>query len=258
MRRPASLILSCCLGLATVGSWLTPAHAAAAATAVDGNAILAAADARAAKVGDSSYVAAMEVHRGGKAWKKLDLEIQVKGNGIKQLVHFTGPGDVAGMKVLMVDQDTVFVYSPEFKKVRRIAAHMQNQGFMGSTFTYEDMKHARLAPLFDAKLEGKKGSETTLALTPKAGVESSFARIEVVIDAKVGGITTVRYYDASGTKVREQQRRAWKKIKGIRVPTELSMEDLKTGDKTIIRLRDLKVRLSLPDSAFSRRMLMRG
>ena len=153
-----------------------------ATMAPDGNKVLQAADSRAAAFADQAYDAAMAIYKDGQLRKTLRFEMTMKGLQ-KQLIVFNAPGDVAGMKVLMEDADTLYVYSPEFKKVRRIAAHMQNQGFLGSTFTYEDMTQAQLAPFYDAQLGGKSGSETTLVLTPKAGKHSSYAKLEVVIDA---------------------------------------------------------------------------
>lgn len=229
----------------------------AAMMAADGNAILKALDKRASAFDDQAYTASMEIFKGGKKQKTLRFEMTMKGLA-KQLIVFTAPGDVAGMKVLMQDADTLYVYSPEFKKVRRIAAHMQNQGFLGSTFTYEDMTQTLLSPTFEAKLKGKSGKETTLDLTPRAGKASTYDRLEVVIDASKGGVTKIRYYDGSGTLVREQLRENWKKLEGVLLPTKVTMKNLKTGDHTVVTLDDLTVNQGVSDDLFSRRTLMRG
>ncbi|RMG99670.1 MAG: outer membrane lipoprotein-sorting protein [Deltaproteobacteria bacterium] len=228
-----------------------------AVAAVDGNTILRAADKRASAFEDQSYEAVMEVYKRGTKQKTLRFHMTMKGLD-KQLIVFTAPGDVAGMKILMQDADTLYVYSPEFKKVRRIAAHMQNQGFLGSEFTYEDMTHTLLAPRFDAKFVGKKGSETTLVLTPKQGTHSTYAKLEVVIDARFGGVTKIRYFDTAGNVVREQIREDWKKVGGVPMPMRITMRNLKTGNETVIRLQNVRVNQGVTDELFSRRTLMRG
>lgn len=251
-----SVLVALSLSLAAVAPAVA-AVPAPAAVMVDANKILAEIDRRASVFDDQRYDASMKVYKGGELKKTLEFEMTMKGLE-KQFLVFTAPGDVAGMKVLMQDAKTLYIYTPEFKKVRRVAAHMQNQGFMGSTFTYADQTEVKLAPSYDAKLEGKSGSETTLALTPKEGVEKAFARLEVVIDSKKGGVTTVRYYDGAGNHVRTQSRRNWTKIEGELMPLEVEMEDHKTGDSTVIELRNVRVNQGVEDDLFSRRMLLRG
>jgi len=260
--KPLLLLLATAL-LAPVKA--QPAHGPAAkaevAQILDGNAILKMADERASVFTDQSYAASMEIfkHKDGKDQSQKILKFQMRMKGLdRQLIVFEAPGDVAGMKVLMQDADTLYVYSPEFKKVRRIAAHMQNQGFMGSEFTYEDMVQARLARSFDAKLLGTSGTETTLELKPKPGVTTTYPRLEIVIDSRKGGVTKLRYYDAWGTQVREQLREDWKKIAGHLTPTRITLRNVKTKDYTVITLSKLRVNRNIPDSTFSRRVLLRG
>jgi outer membrane lipoprotein-sorting protein len=258
MMKITRLLLSAAL-LSTVAS--SSASAAAvpvtAAAMVDANKILAEIDRRAAAFEDQQYTATMTIIKGGDTKQTLTFDMAMKGLD-KQFITFTAPGDVAGMKVLMQDADTLYVYMPEFKKVRRVASHVQNQGFLGSQFTYEDMTQVGLSRLFDASLVGKEGSETTLTLTPKEGVTSTYARIDIVIDGTKGGVTKLRYYDGAGNHVRQQDRDEWKKIEGQLVPTRITMTDLKSKDSTVIELGDVKVNQGIADDLFSRRMLLRG
>jgi outer membrane lipoprotein-sorting protein len=234
----------------------TTAGASTALFAPDGNAVLQAIDAKAAAFDDQAYEASMELYKGDTLQKTLQFTMTMKGLS-KQLIAFNAPGEVAGMKVLMEDADTLYVYSPEFKKVRRVAAHMQNQGFLGSQFTYEDMTQAELSRTFDAELQGKSGSETTLVLTPKADKTTTYPKLEVVIDAKVGGVTKIRYFDGSGTLIREQVREAWKKFNGVSIPTRVTMANVKTGDKSVVQLSGVRVNQGVEDDLFSRRTLLR-
>lgn len=230
---------------------------APAAAMVDANKILEEIDRRASVFDDQQYDASMAVYKGGELKKTLEFEMTMKGLD-KQFLVFTAPGDVAGMKVLMQDAKTLYIYTPEFKKVRRVAAHMQNQGFMGSTFTYDDMTEVQMSPFYDAQLGGKEGSETTLVLTPKEGIDKPYAKLELVIDSKKGGVTKVRYYDGAGNHVRTQKREGWTKLNGQLMPTKVTMEDHKTNDSTVVELRDVRVNQGVEDDLFSRRMLLRG
>jgi outer membrane lipoprotein-sorting protein len=226
-----------------------------AMAAVDANQVLAEIDRRADPFKDQSYTASMEIMKGGQLKKTLTFNATMKGLQ-KQLLVFTGPGDVAGMKVLL-DGNSIETYLPEFKKVRKIALHAAAQGFLGSTFYFEDMVEAKLSPHYSAAFGPKTGDITTLVLTPK-NTESRYSKVECDIDKSKGGVTQLRYYDGGGTLVRQQSRGEWIKIEGHLIPTEISMLDLKTGDVSIIRLSDMAVNQGVDASVFTRRELLRG
>ena len=229
----------------------------AVAEAADGNRILEAMDKKAEAYEDQSYTALMDIYKGGKKRKTLAFDMVMQGLD-KQYIEFTAPGDVAGMKILMADASTLWMYSPEFKKVRKIAAHAQSQGFLGSEFTPEDMAMAKLSRSYDGEVKGKQGNETTMVLTPKAGASSTYSKLEIVIDSSKGGVTVIRYFDGSGKLVRVQKRGGWKKVGGQPMPTRITMENKKTGNKTVINLSNIKVNQGVDEATFSRRNLLRG
>jgi outer membrane lipoprotein-sorting protein len=198
----------------------------------------------------------MEIKKGSTTTKEIVFNAVMKGLD-KQFIHFTAPGDVAGMKVLLEGTNNLYLFLPEFGKVRRVAAHVQNQGFLGSTFTLSDLAEVKLSPLYDATVVGTEGTLTTLTLVPKKGVEAAAAKIELTIDSSKGGVTKLRYFDGSGNAVREQVREQWVKIADKLVPTKISMSDLKAGDTTVITLSNVKVNQGVADDIFSRRSLLR-
>jgi outer membrane lipoprotein-sorting protein len=238
---------------------LTSTFVVAPSVAVAGNAdaVLLKLDKDAQAFTDIAYVASMDIYKGSTKSKTLQFEMVMKGLE-KQYIHFTAPGDVAGMKVLMTSADNISMYSPEFKKVRKIAAHNQKQGFLGSHFTPEDMAQARLAANFNAEVSGQSGNITTLTLTANPGVTSSFSKLEADLDQTKGSITVIRYYDGSGAVVRTQTRSGWKKISGQVFPTKITMEDHKANGKTVITLASIKVNQGVADSVFTKRTLLRG
>lgn len=233
----------------------TPTVPNAMVMAPDANAVLAEVDRRSEPFKDQSYTATMEIIKGGQLKKTLTFEAQMKGLS-KQLLKFTKPGDVAGMKVLL-DGASIETWLPEFKKVRKVALHAAAQGFLGSTFYFEDMAEAKLSPHYTAEFGAKKGDITTLVLKPKAE-ENRYSKLECDIDKSKGGVTQIRYYDGSGNLVRQQNRNEWIKIEGHLMPSEISMLDVKTGDLSVIKMTDVVVNQGLDDSVFTRRELLRG
>ena len=257
--------LALCLGLAALSLGLTsqtadarPGTAAffAPSPAELGTQILAEIDKRALAFDDIHYDAQMDVFKGGALTKSLEFEMYLKG-ATQQLMNFKAPGDVAGMKVLM-DAGELYVYLPDFKKVRKVATHVKSQGFLGSAFHYEDQEMILLAPLYDAEFVAQNGNETTLKLTAKADKQLNYAHLDVVIDKTKGGVTRIDYFDGSDTLVRQQFREGWTKIEGNNFPTKITMSDLKTGDLSVIQMTNIKVNQGVEDDLFSRRMLLRG
>ena len=226
-----------------------------AEAATDAAAVLKKLDKDAAAFADVSYVSTMEIWKNGSKRKTLQFDMVMKGLD-KQFITFTAPGDVSGMKILMV-ADELWMYSPEFQKVRKVAAHAQSQGFLGSEFTPEDMVMSGLAKHFDGEISGQSGNETYVTITPKADFTSSWSKLELTIDKTKGGVTKIKYFDGSGNAVREQTRGGWSKVAGKPFPTEISMKNLKTGAETVIKLSDIKVDQGVEDDLFSRRTLLR-
>jgi outer membrane lipoprotein-sorting protein len=250
-----STVLSALLVCTPVALALSIIAPPSVAQAADGSAVLKKLDKDAQAFADISYVSTMEIWKNGSKRKTLQFDMTMKGLD-KQYISFTAPGDVAGMKILMVG-DELWMYSPEFQKVRKVAAHAQSQGFLGSDFTPEDMVMTGLEKHFDAEIGGQSGNETYLTLTPKPDFISSWAKLELTIDKTKGGVTKIKYFDGSGTAVREQLREGWSKISGKAMPTKITMKNLKTGAETVLQLSDIKVDQGVEDDLFSRRTLLR-
>src|SRR6185369_12758530 len=97
----------------------------------------------------------------------------------KRLVKFTSPGDIKGMGVLVESRDTIYVYLPEYKRVRRMGTHVKNQTFMGSDFSFEDMSQTSYASTFEPKLLSEDDKGWVLELSQKAGLDLEFPRVKM-------------------------------------------------------------------------------
>ena len=71
------------------------------------------------------------------ARKSYDFTLYQKG-GVKRLIEFTS-GELKGMSMLVEDRNSVYVYLPGFRKVRRVAASHMNQTLVGSDLSNDDM-----------------------------------------------------------------------------------------------------------------------
>ncbi len=80
-----------------------------------------------------------------------EATIQQKGND-KRMFRFTAPASQAGISVLSLPNDVMYLYLPAFGKERRIATSAKNQNFAGTDFSYDDMESKPFSAKYTPKL----------------------------------------------------------------------------------------------------------
>lgn len=222
--------------------------------------ILAKADETLTKVTDLTYDADMQVVRDGKVIKTIKFVAKLKGLK-KRLVKFTAPGDVRGMSILTTEDGLMYVYMPAYKRVRRVASHVENQGFMGSDISPEDLASAAWSVNWKGKLKNKDDDEAKkwiIVLKPKSGYETNYSKQIIHVDKSFGGVVKVKSFNKRGKLVKTQTRSKVKSFGPIKMPTHFVYKDELTGSKTILRFHSCKVNQGISDKAFSKRALMQG
>jgi outer membrane lipoprotein-sorting protein len=217
--------------------------------ASDPQALLAAADKLANGYQDQHIVMRMIVDDNG-ATKQARLETMQKG-GKKRFIRFLAPGDVKGMAILIEDRQSMYVYLPQFQKVRRIAGHARNQSFMDADFSNDDMGAINFSDDWLPTLESETDSDAKVRLKPKPGVDSEFDSLLVTIDKKSGALTQIDYFH--GDKAVRRQSRSFKDAN----VSSIVMEDLTRKHKTTLEMELVENNKGLPDSLFTKQALER-
>jgi outer membrane lipoprotein-sorting protein len=190
----------------------------------------------------------------GKAEKKMALKVYIKGE--KRLTEFTAPADMKGTKVLILSPTQMYVYLPAFGKVRRIASHVTDQGFMGLAFSQDDLATQVYSATYAAAVASDAGSDWKIAATPKAGQQTAHGKIEFTIGKEKSLPSEIKYFNAAGTHVKTETRTAYQCNGNVCAPGELKMVDhSKGGHYTKLNLKAWKVNESLSDDLFSKRNL---
>jgi outer membrane lipoprotein-sorting protein len=218
--------------------------------------ILAKVDANLTKVTDQTYKSEIKVFRNGNVTKTLEFTVKVKGLQ-KKLVRFTAPGDVRGMTILTTAEGLMYVYLPSYQRVRRVASHVRNQGFMGTDLSAEDMSAAALSVGWKGSINSEDTDKWVLKLVPKEDNETVHSKLIVTVLKKYGGVSKIDYYSAQGKLVKTQIRSKWETYGPITVPTLFEISDHTTGSKTEMRFNDCSVNTNIPDSAFTKRAILR-
>jgi len=180
-----------------------------------------------------------------------DATVQQKGTD-KRMFRFTSPASQAGIAVLSLPNDVMYLYLPAFAKERRISTSAKNQNFAGTDFSYDDMESKPYSDKFTPKLIKTEGNVYVLELTPKS--TSDYSKIIVNINKTNYYPELMEYYDKGNTKIKVAKY-TFKKIGNYWNAQEIEMSDLKKSHKTKMQMSDAKYDTGLIDDNFTVRKL---
>jgi len=181
-----------------------------------------------------------------------EATIQQKGTD-KRMFRFTSPASQAGIAVLSLPNDVMYLYLPAFGKERRIATSAKNQNFAGTDFSYDDMESVLYSVKYTPVLSKTDASVFILDLTPKG--KSDYSKVVARINKTNFYPEIMEYYDKAGNKVKEAKY-TFKKIGNYWNAAEIEMTDLKKNHKTKMQMSDVKYDTGLSDDEFTVRKLL--
>ena len=228
-----------------------------AAAADEGPAHLAAVDKRANAPADTWFKFAATTQESGKAPRIMSFEVQNKGT--KRLVKFDAPSDMKGTRVLVLSRQQMWVYLPAYKKVRRVASHVKQQGFMGTMYSDEDMSTTHYSEAYVASTIAEDDKSITLALKPKAGAQAGYAALEMVLRRDIMLPSEIRFFNESGQHIKTETRPEYDCADDVCTPQIMKMTDhTRGGAHTTLEAQERRVNQGVSDSLFSVRNLERG
>lgn len=205
---------------------------------------------------DQEYHSKISYREGGNLVKTFEINIKTKGL-YKMLISFLSPADVQGMRILILDPETMYTYLPQFRRVRRVAAHARNQGFLGTNISYEDMSENRYGKRWSCRPRQTTDEHYILDLIPKSGTDTVYSKMRVSIHRKRLAYERIEYYD-DGQHIKSQLREGWQDIEGVEMATRIRFVSHDRDAESTVELTEWRVNQGIPDSAFSKRALMRG
>lgn len=236
-----------------VAAAATAGHSAAARADGAGDAVLAQVDAAMNRYKTLILDYEITNKEAGKDEKTMGMSVKLKGE--KRYSEFSSPADMKGTKVLVLSPTQMYVYLPAFGKVRRIASHTKDAGFLGMTFSQDDMATTAYSPLYTAAIASEDAGSWKLSLTPKPGQDTPYAKIEITVakDKKVP--SELKYFNAEGKNIKTEARGAYACEGDICVPGELKMTDNTKGAWTKFTTKGRKINAEISDDVFSQRNL---
>ncbi len=171
-----------------------------------------------------------------------------------RLMKFLAPKDIKNTGFLSLSEEKMYVYLPEFHRIRRIASSNKKDSFFGSDFSYDDMGATEFSKFYIPELKSEDDTYFMLVLRRKNGMKKPYSKIELKVLKSNYMPTLMKLYDNSGNlwKVAEQKPQ---KIKNYWLITYIKMKDVKKGTFTEVELKNIKVDSNLKKSIFTKRFL---
>lgn len=193
--------------------------------------------------------------------KMNSLGIETK-EGDKSLLEFVLPKDIAGTKLLTWSydekDDQQWIYMPAARLTRRITSKSKSNSFMGSEFTFEDLRKPALEKYNYSNLKsvGKNYSYERVAKE-----DSTYSKTVVTINMNYLSPEKIEFFDRSGELLKVASYAGYKQFKvdgkTFWRPGSIEMENKQTSKKSIIRWTNRELGGKFPENKFSKGALKR-
>lgn len=188
----------------------------------------------------------------GGSVRTREATIKQKGNSMR-LFRFVKPASQAGISILSLPNDVMYLYMPAFGKVRRISSSVKSQNFAGTDFSYDDMESKPYSEKYTPKLLKTEAGDFVLQLIPKSK-RSAYSKIIVTIDKINGYPVKMEFYDRGNKKFKVADYQ-FKKIGKYWNASVITMTNLKKHHQTKMIMSSVKYDQGLSDEDFTVRKL---
>ena len=165
-----------------------------------------------------------------------------------------------------VDDDQ-WLYLPALRKVRRISASDRGDYFLGTDFTYEDIKkEGRIEPsdfhfkTVQVELIGDAETFLVEAMPQSDAIarELGYGRTQFWVDSSNWIVVKAEYWDIKGKHLKTLKANDIRQVDGIWTRHGLTIDNHKTGHKTIFTFSEVDYRTDVKNSVFTKRALSKG
>lgn len=191
----------------------------------------------------------------------------------RTISFFLSPRNVKGTAFLTFDyseadrDDDQWLYLPALRKIRRISASNRGDYFLGTDFTYEEIKNETKLAIqdYNYKTLGIKIVNGInlyqLESTPKTAEiakELGYSRVVSLIDPTIWMTRQADFWDVAGNHLKTIYTKKVKLVQNIWTAHRLEAFNHKTGHRTLFEISEVDYQKEVPDKVFTQRTLRRG
>jgi outer membrane lipoprotein-sorting protein len=190
----------------------------------------------------------------------------------KTILLLREPKNVKGTGFLTFDyaeaqrDDDQWLYLPALRKVRRISAADRGDDFLGTDFSYEDVKNGSKLVLedYDWKAAGTEEAAGVrcyvlegTAVSPEVAAELGYGRVRIAVDPAAWMPRRYEIWDVAGNPLKTVEVTDIRAVGGIWTAHELLATSHKTGHRTRFVFSDVRYDVELVDDLFDQSALER-
>lgn len=177
----------------------------------------------------------------------------------KALLVYEAPSNLRGTSFLTHDHaegaDLQWLYLPALRRARQISASSRGDPFMGTDFTYEDIKKENKIELSDYSLEllSREDSTTLIAgrpSSPEIAEELGYGLVHWHVSHALNMPVRTEYWDTNLNPLKLITNEAIKDVDGISTPFRTTATSLISGHKTILEVLEASHSEKLDESQF--------
>jgi len=196
----------------------------------------------------------------------------------RTVLFYKKPTNVKGTAFLTFDyketakEDDQWLYLPAMRKVRRISASDRGDYFLGTDFTYEDMMLEGKLELNDyhfkklrdeniSLLSGESFDTVVLEGKPVNEViakDLGYGRTHIWVDTNTWVVVKADYWDTKGKRLKSLVMGDIRLVNNIVTRHKLTINNHKTGHRSIFEFSDVDYISKVKDSLFTKRALKQG
>jgi len=195
------------------------------------------------------------------------------GEEKRTVIFYLDPTNIKGTAFLTYDypepnvDDDQWLYLPALRKVRRISASNRGDYFLGTDFTYEEIKKENKVELSDYSFktlgeEEVDGHMTIVVegkpVSDKIAEELGYSRVVWRVDPEVWMSRKSDYWDTNGNQLKTITLPEIKQVDGIWTALRISGVNHKTGHSTVFTFLNIDYQTEVSDRMFEQSMLRRG
>ena len=205
---------------------------------------------------DVQYKMKIKLIEGGTTTREIDFEVWAKGDD-KMLVKITAPGEVAGTAILQLGPRTMYMYNPEDRSVRLIAASARAQVLLGTDYAAADASLVGIGDGWAATVLESTAEFHKIQLIPDNDDVSPYSKLVVWYDRAEQKGTKIEYY-MDGELAKTIDRGDFVNDNGYNDISHVEVTNARANRVTDIRITDTEVNTGLDDRMFTKRALMLG
>ena len=192
---------------------------------------------------------------------------------LRTVVFYLTPANVRDTAFLTWDytdasrEDEQWLYLPALRKSRRIPAADRGDYFLGTDFTFEDIKlDGKLSEddyrfTLEGSLQDGEFLLYRLVGEPRSDTlakELGYSRLEVEVDASSWLATSVDFFDPSGQPLKSLEVTGISEVDGVWTRSGLTVNNLQTGHQTRFEFYEIDYSTDIDKALFTRQALERG